>query len=90
MIDFLFLQAPLALSAIPGTSRDGGHLVANAHTFFNLGLSCIFLPLTGPLAAFLERAIPAAGNQRGAPRHPLLVERDRRSLRRHREHRPRR
>jgi phosphate:Na+ symporter len=61
--------APLALSAMSVTSRDGGHLVANAHTFFNLGLACLFLPLTGPLAAFLERAVssPRAPVPRGRP-----------------------
>lgn len=70
-----FPLAPLALSAMSDASRDGGHLVANAHTFFNLGIACLFLPLTGPLASFLERVVsaPRATVPRG---RPVFLDRD--------------
>ena len=51
-----FLQAFEA--AIHLTSDDLVRQIANAHTFFNIGVALVFLPLTGPLARLVSWLIP--------------------------------
>ncbi len=53
---------------------DGARLVANAHTFFNLSLAVLFLPLVNRIAAVLERTVAAP--QRSVPRgRPVYLDR---------------
>ncbi len=64
----LLLLFPIALAppnyhAVLG---DGPHLVAYAHTLFNLVIAVLFFPLTGRVASALERAFP--GRRGEAPR----------------------
>ena len=40
------------------TAPDAPHQIAMGHTFFNVGLSLMFLPLAGPVAAFIKRILP--------------------------------
>jgi len=51
------LVAPAAVERLAG---GGARLVANAHTLFNLALAAAFVPLVGPIARILERAVPGA------------------------------
>lgn len=57
------LLAIFVLALAPPSShaafRNDAHLVAHAHTLFNLALAVLFFPLTGRIAAILERAFPA-------------------------------
>ncbi len=70
----LVLLAPAAVRPLFG---DGARLVANAHTFFNLALAALFLPLVGRIATLLERTVPAP---RGAVPRGLPVYLDRKHL----------
>jgi phosphate:Na+ symporter len=54
---------------------DGARLVANAHTFFNLALAVLFIPLVERIAAALERTVPAP--QGTVPRgRPVYLDRE--------------
>ena len=72
----LFLPLfPAALRVISAFSRDGAHLVANAHTLFNLSLALLFLPLVDRIASLLTRAIPTPKGS--VPRgQPVFLDRE--------------
>jgi phosphate:Na+ symporter len=72
----LFLPLlPVAQQAIASVSRDGAHLVANAHTCFNLSLAVLFFPWVEKIAAVLARAIP--GGRGIVPRgKPVYLDRE--------------
>ncbi len=71
----LFLPAlPLALRAVSSVSTDGAHLVANAHTLFNLALAVLFFPFVDRIAMALARLLPE--QKRSAPRgRPVYLDR---------------
>ena len=72
----LFLPfLPFAQRAIGWVSRDGGHLVANAHTCLNLSLALLFFPWVGRVEALLVRMIPSG--RESAPRgKPVYLDRE--------------
>ncbi|HEX6211425.1 MAG TPA: Na/Pi cotransporter family protein [Methylomirabilota bacterium] len=49
-------------AAVAATTADPAREVANAHTFFNLGISLVFLPFTPVAARIIETLVP--DNQR--------------------------
>jgi phosphate:Na+ symporter len=65
-------------AAVGRLGDDPARLAAHFHTLFNLGLAVVFLPLTGRVAALLERLFPDRG-ERGARRlehlDPALLDR---------------
>jgi len=72
----------LAISLSPPNRHipfgDGPHLVAYAHTLFNLFIAVLFFPLAGRIASLLERSFP--GRRVAAPRGKAVFI--------HREHLP--
>jgi phosphate:Na+ symporter len=61
-------------------SADPGRAAAHFHTLFNLALVVVFLPLTGRVAAFLERSFPDAAPGARTPQRldhldPALLDR---------------
>lgn len=60
---------PYASEAMLAIDPDPARAVANFHTAFNIVLAVIFLPLVGPMAALLKRAMPQkiADDDPGAP-----------------------
>jgi phosphate:Na+ symporter len=67
----LLLLHPL-LGLLRAVDPTPGRLVANAHTVFNLGMAVIFLPLTGPVATLVTRAIHPSPSARRALAPPVL------------------
>lgn len=53
------LLIPSVLVWLEPLSAGPDRLVVNFHTLFNLALVCVFLPLTGPAGALLERVLVA-------------------------------
>ncbi len=43
---------------VAGTATDPARQIANAHTFFNVGMSLVFLPFTPWAARVIERLVP--------------------------------
>ena len=72
----LFLPLlPIAQRAVAFFSRDGAHLVANAHTFLNLSIAVLFFPWVERIAVLLTRAIPIA--EETVPRgKPVYLDRE--------------
>jgi phosphate:Na+ symporter len=72
----LFLPfLPIAQQAIASVSRDGAHLVANAHTCLNLSLAVLFFPWVGRIADLLTRVIPA-GKETVSRGMPVYLDRE--------------
>lgn len=67
------LALPLLMPVV-GYLGEGGRLVANAHTVFNLVLALVFLPLTGMAAQLLERLLSEPMPQPGERRIEHLDE----------------
>jgi phosphate:Na+ symporter len=67
------LALPLLMPVV-GYLGEGGRLVANAHTLFNLALALVFLPLTGVAAQLLERLLSEPMPQPGERRIEHLDE----------------
>lgn len=62
---------PLIPAAAAWLGANPSRLVADFHLLFNLVLAALTLPLLGPIAALLRRALPqrAAADDPGAPRY---------------------
>jgi phosphate:Na+ symporter len=72
----LFLPfLPIAQQALASVSRDGAHLVANAHTCLNLSLAVLFFPWVGRIAELLTRMIPA-GKETVSRGKPVYLDRE--------------
>jgi len=56
------LCMPWALAWISQMSLDSARMVANIHTFFNLGVALLFLPLLTPCSELLTRWLPHQTN----------------------------
>jgi phosphate:Na+ symporter len=64
-------------SVVAATAADPARQVANAHTFFNLGISLVFLPFTSAAAGAIERLVPQAPTEETPFRTKYLDERAR-------------